>query len=165
MWALVHHHRCDDLNSCLIIMPNPSRSAHLLFAWTLVSRSDWKMHSYPDKNPVFHVYDVHSLISQMTKLASLADSSEAKWDYKCSNLNLLRVQDVHREVKGAQHDVAVSVAVMRSSLGGGGRGVSRARWSLCACSWRAWHGISSTSRLRGLRRGPLDEMNDLSIDI
>lgn len=164
----VHHHVCDGGMLWNQLMVSP-----FIHCKRSIGGSDWRKHGNSDLMGIeccrcffhFRPSSFLSHVNERTCTPSLTDSYEDVRDYKCNNLNLLRVQDVHREVKGAQHDVAVAVAVMRRSLGGRCRGVGRARWALSASCWWARHGISSTSGLCGLRRSPLDEMNDLPINI
>lgn len=74
-----------------------------------------------------------------------------------TDLYMLGIHDVHREVKGAQHYVAVSVAIMwrhlRCSLGG---------WAGSSISWSAsW----PRARLRGWRGRPLDKVYHFAFHI
>ena len=77
------------------------------------------------------------------------------------HLDLLGVHDVDRQVEGAQHDVAVSVAVVGPSLGRGG-GVGGAGSSL-GPSGR--HASAPRAVLGGLGRGSLHQVDHLPVHV
>lgn len=76
-----------------------------------------------------------------------------------SHLYLLRLHDVDRQIEGPKHDIAVAVAVMWWTLGGGG-GMAGAASTLCP-----FRGHSCTPRVccGGLRWGTLHQVDHLPI--